>query len=131
MVIINATCNWWGDTSGPSGNVNDPVTSTLANGSGDAVSENVNFDPWLGKKFIELIKDDFKNEKAWSGQQKALLAKMEAVSKQIKNGAYQGAINKLQNDILNKIEKWIDEPPREDLIEEVEAIIEILEGLLK
>jgi len=35
---VDATCNWWGDFSGPSGE---------GSGSGDAVSENVDFAPWL------------------------------------------------------------------------------------
>jgi len=36
--ILNATCNWWGDFFGPSGE---------GPGSGDAVSTNVDFQPWL------------------------------------------------------------------------------------
>jgi hypothetical protein len=35
---VNAIYNWWGDSSGPSG---------LGPGGGDAVSDNVNFEPWL------------------------------------------------------------------------------------
>ena len=35
---INATCNWWGDDSGPSGE---------GFGSGAAVSTNVDYNPWL------------------------------------------------------------------------------------
>jgi hypothetical protein len=35
---INATCNWWGDDSGPSGE---------GSGTGDAVSDNVDFEPWV------------------------------------------------------------------------------------
>jgi len=46
-VIVDATYNWWGDASGPSGGVADPVTGRIADGTGDAVSENVHFDPWL------------------------------------------------------------------------------------
>jgi len=46
-VIVDATYNWWGDASGPSGGVADPVTSTIADGTGVAVSEHVHFDPWL------------------------------------------------------------------------------------
>lgn len=44
---LPATQNWWGDASGPSGGMVDPETGTTANGSGDPVSSNVNFDPWL------------------------------------------------------------------------------------
>jgi hypothetical protein len=46
-VTIDATYNWWGDASGPSGGVADPVTERIADGTGVAVSENVHFDPWL------------------------------------------------------------------------------------
>jgi len=46
-VTVDATDNWWGHASGPSGAVADPVTSRIADGTGDAVSENVHFDPWL------------------------------------------------------------------------------------
>ena len=46
-VTVDATYNWWGHASGPSGGVADPVTSRIADGTGDAVSENVHFDPWL------------------------------------------------------------------------------------
>jgi len=35
---VDATLNWWGDASGPSG---------VGLGTGDAVSDNVDFDPWL------------------------------------------------------------------------------------
>ena len=46
-VTVDATDNWWGHASGPSGGVADPVTSRIADGTGDAVSGNVHFDPWL------------------------------------------------------------------------------------
>jgi hypothetical protein len=39
---LDAAYNWWGDDSGP---FNDPANLT---GSGDAVSDNVFFQPWLG-----------------------------------------------------------------------------------
>lgn len=45
--VLDATDNWWGDASGPSGNVSDPVTGTIANGTGNSVTQNVSFDPWL------------------------------------------------------------------------------------
>lgn len=46
---VGALENWWGDNSGPSGDVEDPVTGMPATGSGDSVTENVVFDPWIGK----------------------------------------------------------------------------------
>jgi parallel beta-helix repeat protein len=36
--LTDATCNWWGDPSGPSG---------AGTGAGDSVSTNVTFSPWL------------------------------------------------------------------------------------
>jgi len=38
---IDATCNWWGDASGP---------SDQGPGTGDAVSTNVDYEPWLMEK---------------------------------------------------------------------------------
>lgn len=38
-VTVDAECNWWGDASGPSGE---------GPGTGDAVSANVEYSPWLG-----------------------------------------------------------------------------------
>lgn len=46
-VTVNATYNSWGDASGPSGGAADPVTGRSANGTGVAVSQHVQFDPWL------------------------------------------------------------------------------------
>jgi len=37
-INLDATCNWWGDISGPNG---------VGTGTGDAVSSNVDFNPWL------------------------------------------------------------------------------------
>jgi parallel beta-helix repeat protein len=39
---VDAISNWWGDASGPSG---------VGPGSGDAVSENVNYSSWLSSEF--------------------------------------------------------------------------------
>lgn len=50
LLAIN---NWWGDDSGPSGGATDPETGTIAEGSGDPVSENVRFDPWLGSEPVD------------------------------------------------------------------------------
>lgn len=38
--VVRATCNWWGDPSGPTATANP-------NGSGQQVSDGVDFDPWL------------------------------------------------------------------------------------
>ena len=41
---INGTYNWWGDASGPY------HPSANSDGSGDNISDNVNFDPWLSEE---------------------------------------------------------------------------------
>ena len=46
-VIAEATYNWWGHASGPSGGVVDPVSGRIADGTGSAVSADVRFDPWI------------------------------------------------------------------------------------
>jgi hypothetical protein len=53
-----ATNNWWGDDTGPSG---------FGPGEGDSVSDNVDFEPWLGAPLItvktETVTDDSINAK--------------------------------------------------------------------
>lgn len=50
---VDATYNWWGDDSGPSG---------FGPGDGDAVSDNVNFEPWLGSESItQTVENDTLN----------------------------------------------------------------------
>lgn len=46
-VGVAATLNWWGDASGPSGE---------GTGTGDAVSTNVRYDPWLPTEFQDSLK---------------------------------------------------------------------------
>ncbi len=57
-ITLDATCNWWGHYSGPGG---------VGLGTGDAVSGNVVYDPWLalpvGSEFeIEKAKLEFKKK---------------------------------------------------------------------
>ncbi len=54
---------------------------------------------------------------------KALLNKIDATFDQIEAGAYTGAINKLKNDIEDKITKWIIAPQQEALIKALETTI--------
>ena len=144
---VNATNNWWGDASGPYHPTSwtyDTTTVGPNPGLGDQVSDYVLYEPWLkgpfpsveaafsiledlGVEIDELLATDFNNAK----QQKALLNKVDAVFKQIEAGAYQGAINKLQNDVTDKIEKWVVEAYWSELTGKVEAVIAILEDLLE
>ena len=45
-VAVNATKNWWGNATGPHHETLNPE------GTGDAVSDNVNFEPWLGAAVV-------------------------------------------------------------------------------
>lgn len=44
FVTVDAENNWWGDASGP-------THSSNPGGTGDGVSDNVDFDPWLGEAY--------------------------------------------------------------------------------
>lgn len=56
-VIVDATENWWGDGTGPSGGVNDPDTNMTADGHGSEVSEDVRFDPWYVDEEMTTLSD--------------------------------------------------------------------------
>jgi hypothetical protein len=43
VTTVDATNNWWGDASGPQNPTSNP------GGTGNAVNDNVIFDPWIGK----------------------------------------------------------------------------------
>jgi len=49
---VNAENNWWGDVSGPAG---------AGNGTGDAISAHVDYDPWLDSPYPEGKSIYFKN----------------------------------------------------------------------
>ncbi|MBA7705410.1 hypothetical protein ES703_114238 [subsurface metagenome] len=44
---VDATNNWWGHASGPSGPSGRTNPDDVIIGKGDAVSDNVDWDPWL------------------------------------------------------------------------------------
>ncbi len=129
-ITLDAEKNWWGDCSGPSG---------AGSGSGDAVSANVLFDPWLGQQLCALkvaiagLPDSaFKKQNAAGDQRQALIDKIDAVFDQYDDCAHRGAKNKLERDIAKRIEKWIEEDAITNwgLIAKVDAEIDILEGFL-
>ncbi|MCU4744321.1 right-handed parallel beta-helix repeat-containing protein [Natronoglomus mannanivorans] len=54
--VLDATDNWWGAADGPSGGETDPETGAVADGSGDSLAtegdwdeRGIAFDPWVGK----------------------------------------------------------------------------------
>src|SRR5262249_13076695 len=49
---ITATFNWWGNDSGP-------THSSNPNGSGDAISDNISYDPWHHNDYWWLVNNGF------------------------------------------------------------------------
>lgn len=80
----------------------------------------------LKDKIRGLNATDFNNEHAWADQQQALLNKVDAVVEQIRAGENQGAMNKLQNDVKDKIEKWIIPEVQPKLIENVDVAFVVI-----
>ncbi|MFB0567361.1 MAG: Ig-like domain-containing protein [Candidatus Bathyarchaeia archaeon] len=80
-----------------------------------------------------LTCEDFeqKIEESAEGRKGAFLNKISAVVNQIEAGSYEGALNKLKNDIKNKILEWIDDESemKKILIDLVDKIISIIEGV--
>ncbi|GEM_PF-4002768 len=143
----DTTLNWWGDPTGPGG---------LATGAGDPVSDNVDFEPWLLAPFenyitptvegvvniLEGLKDgiealdpeDFR--KPGEKRKEPLIRKVDAVIRQVKVGAFDGAIEKLEKDIKEKIDvdgkaDWLmkDSPLSRTLVANIDLLIEIIEML--
>jgi len=76
----------------------------------------------------ELPDDAFENTQAAKGQRTALINKIGAVIHQIEAGAYEGAVNKLENDLKNTVRLWITAEYEDDLLKEIDEIIRLIEG---
>jgi hypothetical protein len=61
------------------------------------------------------------------GEKPALQNKVNAVIHQIESGAFNGALNKLQNDVKKSIIAWVENP--EELIKLVDEIINLIKGI--
>jgi len=84
----------------------------------------------LSSEISDLPNEAFVNPCRARCQRKVLCIKVCVVIWQVQVGAYEGALNKLKNDIKEKIEGWIVDPWRGILVEKVEHIIELLKELL-
>lgn len=83
----------------------------------------------LSKQILELPDEAFKNPRSVNGHKGALCNKINAVINQIKAGSFNGALNKLENDMKKSITEWIDPTYAEDLIALVDKIIELIKGV--
>jgi hypothetical protein len=84
----------------------------------------------LYSEISDLPNKAFENPCRASCQRKVLCTEVCVVIQQVKVGAYEGALNKLKNDIKEKIERWIVDPWKGILVEKVERIIELLRMFL-
>ncbi len=75
-----------------------------------------------------LIKDKLKElHDRLEGEKLALQNKVNAVTHQIEAGAFNGAINKLQNDVKNSVRAWVEDP--EELLKLIDEIIDLIKGI--
>jgi len=56
--ILDATMNWWGDISGPKHDAPFGIFPANPGGTGDRVSDNVNYIPWLTRDFQTVLDDN-------------------------------------------------------------------------
>lgn len=76
---------------------------------------------------VESLPDEAVSRVPLAGQYRnALSNKIGAVINQVEAGAIRGAIEKLSNDLLDKIDKWTTDPWKTELTEEINEIIDLL-----
>jgi len=61
------------------------------------------------------------------GEKPALQNKVNAVTHQIEAGAFNGALNKLQNDVKKSVTAWVEDP--EELLKLIDEIIDLIKGI--
>jgi hypothetical protein len=73
--------------------------------------------------------DAFRNPALADNRINTLENKLGAVIHQVQAGAYNGSINKLQNDVKNAVINWITPEYAEDLIKKIDEIIDLIKGI--
>jgi len=81
----------------------------------------------ISSEIAGLPEEAFK--KPYACYRKVLRLKVGVVIWQVMVGAYKGAANKLRNDIRGKIEEWIVDPWKTILVDKIDYIIKLIEGL--
>ncbi|MEM2117922.1 MAG: Ig-like domain-containing protein [Candidatus Bathyarchaeia archaeon] len=75
-----------------------------------------------------LPNEAFENSKHTNTEKNTFCNKINAIINQIEAGAYDGAVNKLRNDLENVVTKWITSPWKECLLDLIEEIIKSIKG---
>jgi len=84
---------------------------------------------WLRGNITALSEDAFQNDESWEGHKNALENKLNAVENQIEAGAFDGSVNKLENDVKKSITDWITLAEAEFLKGLVDDVIDVIEGV--
>jgi len=77
-----------------------------------------------------LPEEAFEKRVTAENQKNALCNKIGAVINQVKSEAYEGALNKLRNDLEKTIGNWVANPWKESLLDLIEQIIDLIKGNL-
>jgi len=101
------------------------VPTILSSKQSDAIDSLEN----LSEVVSALPDNAFKNPRTAPAHKGALCNKIKAVINQIEAGAFNGALNKLKNDMKKSIMDWIDPAIAADLIALIDEIIDIIEGI--
>ena len=122
--IMNAQYNWWGDPSGPS-------HSTNPGGTGDAVSDNIDYDPWL--TFIDGLSEKVLVLGLPKGIENSFVVKLNAALNAFDRGDYEASKNLLGafiNQVMAQSGKKIATGDAELLIKWAEVLIDYISTFL-
>ena len=128
-VSTDATLNWWGYPSGP-------YHSSNPNGEGNAVSDNVDFDPWLKAFFsptFEGLSEEVQALVLPKGIENGLFVKLDAASNAFDRGNYKASLNLLGafiNGVMAQSGKKIATGDAELLIGWAELLIDYISTFL-
>ncbi len=106
-----------------------PIFVTNASETDDEIESVVSLLQQLRSVVSSLPNEAFGNIKLGEMKRNTLCNKINAVIKQVMAGAYDGALNKLSNDLENYVMKCSVNPWRDDLFDLIEGIIESIEGI--
>jgi hypothetical protein len=82
----------------------------------------------LYSDILMLPNEAFENMRRADAEKNALCNKINAVMNQVEAGDYEGALNKLRNDVEKAVTKWIAGRWRDHLLDLIECIIRVIKG---
>lgn len=126
-------CNWWGDASGPEHGSNP-------SGTGDAVTDNITYEPWLVGPApdgsctgpdpcaaLDKLIEDLEGMNLHKGTNNSLNAKLTAAKKSCGKGKFKTASNQMRA-FINECE---DQSGKKLTVEQADLLIEQAEGIME